>query len=283
MVTQIELLAAQTQTQALTEVPRFERIPPELESWLDPIKFEHMQRIAKMFAASDMVPQHFRGNVANCAIILHMAYRMGIDPMMALQNMHVVHGNPGMSAQLGIALANKSQVFSTPIDFDLLGTDDNLIVTAKATLSKTNKQVSLSVSYKQAVTAGWTKMKDGGVKPFWKAMPEQMLRYRAATFLIRTYAPDVLLGMHTAEEWEDLGDNVQAPATPAVLAAKIVAPAVELPSKSLDETPTNVIEKEKSKPLPRRSKAEEKTEEKPAEATTTRPPLENNNDNTVEV
>jgi hypothetical protein len=31
-------------------------------------------------------------------------------------------------------------------------------------------------------------------------MPVQMLSYRAATFLIRLYAPDALLGMRTPEE-----------------------------------------------------------------------------------
>jgi hypothetical protein len=35
-------------------------------------------------------------------------------------------------------------------------------------------------------------------------MPELMLRYRAAAFFGRLYAPDVLSGMHAADEIEDV-------------------------------------------------------------------------------
>jgi hypothetical protein len=41
----------------------------------------------------------------------------------------------------------------------------------------------------------------------WKTMPELMLRYRAAAFFGRLYAPDVLNGMHATEEAEDIGDR----------------------------------------------------------------------------
>jgi hypothetical protein len=35
-------------------------------------------------------------------------------------------------------------------------------------------------------------------------MPELMLRYRAAAFFARLYAPDITLGMLTVEEAEDI-------------------------------------------------------------------------------
>jgi hypothetical protein len=35
-------------------------------------------------------------------------------------------------------------------------------------------------------------------------LPELMLRYRAAAFLIRTYAPELTMGLHTAEEQYDI-------------------------------------------------------------------------------
>jgi hypothetical protein len=38
----------------------------------------------------------------------------------------------------------------------------------------------------------------------WVTMPEQMLRYRAAAFFARIYAPDITLGMQTSEEMRDI-------------------------------------------------------------------------------
>lgn len=46
---------------------------------------------------------------------------------------------------------------------------------------------------------GWFS-KDGSK---WRTMPELMLRYRAASFFGRLYAPDILYGMQTTEEVED--------------------------------------------------------------------------------
>ncbi|ANA32275.1 hypothetical protein [Ralstonia mannitolilytica] len=41
--------------------------------------FELMQRGAKLLTASDLVPQQFRGNLANCVIALNMANRIGAE------------------------------------------------------------------------------------------------------------------------------------------------------------------------------------------------------------
>jgi hypothetical protein len=237
MATEIQTIRDNNQALAPAPERPFATIPSQLETWLDPAKFAHMQRIAQMFAQSDLVPPHFQNKVANCSIVLHMAYRMNIDPMMAFQNMHVVHGNPGISAQLGIALANQSGIFVGPITFVQTGTADNLIITAKAKLANGGTEVSTTVSYKQAMDAGWPRSKDG-LKPFWKAMPEQMLKYRAATFLIRTYAPQVLLGMHTAEEWEDQGDGVEARSAPVASLAAMIAPAPAATPEPAPERPT---------------------------------------------
>jgi hypothetical protein len=45
----------------------------------------------------------------------------------------------------------------------------------------------------------------------WKTMPELMFRYRAAAFFGRLYAPDILMGMQTAEEVMDVVATVVEP------------------------------------------------------------------------
>lgn len=181
------------------------------QNYLEPSKFDHMLRVSKAFAQSDLVPDHFRGRIENCFIALQMAFRLDIDPMMCLQNMHIIHGKPGVSAQLVIALAARSRVFEGPIEFVVNGQGDQLSVTATATLRATKRQVTDTVSLAQARAAGWTRQKDGNEKPFWKARPDQMLRYRSATFLVRTYAPEALLGMRTDDElWDEVHPGIEA-------------------------------------------------------------------------
>jgi hypothetical protein len=38
----------------------------------------------------------------------------------------------------------------------------------------------------------------------WKTMPELMMRYRAAAFFGRLYAPEITMGMHSVEEVVDI-------------------------------------------------------------------------------
>jgi len=58
-----------------------------------------------------------------------------------------------------------------------------------------------------AKAEGW--LTKGGSK--WRTMPEQMIRFRAASFWSRLYASDILLGMHTQEEAIDIEEVTVSP------------------------------------------------------------------------
>jgi hypothetical protein len=125
---------------------------------------------------------------------------MNLDPMMIMQNTYVVSGKLGMNSSFAISLANNSGLFASGIRYRIEGTGDNLRVTAYTNLKKTNEEISFTIGMKEAMAEGWTK------NPKYRSLPELMLRYRAATLLLRTHAPEVLNGMHMVEELEDIRD-----------------------------------------------------------------------------
>lgn len=189
--------------------------------------FGLMQRQAAMFAASPLIPEHLRKGdrntaIANCYIALRLAQTMGEDPMVVMQNIHVVSGRAGFSAQYMIARANASGVFTDCIDWNLVGSGKDLEVTAFATLKSTGRKVEVKVGMAMAEAEGWTRNSK------YKTMPEIMLRYRAATFLVRFYAPQVMLGYQTAEEVIDAHTpaamEVQQPLTASMLIEQSQAP-----------------------------------------------------------
>ncbi len=162
-------------------------------------KFEHAQRVGKMLTQSTMVPEHFRGNIGNCVIALNYADRAGIDPFMAMQKMYIIHGKPAVETQLQIALFNKSKRFTT-LKFELGGKDDESYCLAHAVDVESNEKLEgPKVTIGQAKKEGWYNKK--GSK--WQTLPELMLRYRAAAFFIRIYAPETTLGLYTSEEMYD--------------------------------------------------------------------------------
>jgi len=177
--------------------------------------FAHIQRVAKMFSQSILVPKDFQGNLANCTIALEMAHRMGANPMAVMQNLYIVHGKPGWSAQFIIAAVNQCGKFS-PLRYEISGTGDDRQCIAWATEKDTGDRLeSPPVSIKMAKAEQW--FQKSGSK--WQTMPDLMLRYRAATFFGRLYAPDLLMGMQTAEELGDIGGVTEAPKKAAKEAA----------------------------------------------------------------
>jgi len=155
-----------------------------------------------MLAASDLVPQQFRGNVANCIIGLNIASRLGADPFAVLQSLYIVHGRPAWSAQFLIAMVNASGRF-TPLQFRMTGQGDDLTCVAHAKDKETGDRIDgPPISIRMAKEEGW--YGKNGSK--WVNMSELMLRYRAGAFFARIYAPDLCLGMRTMEEEVDIRD-----------------------------------------------------------------------------
>ena len=170
----------------------------------DSQSFELAQRIATCFSKSSLVPQQYQNNLPNCLIALNMAARMGADPLMVIQNLHVVHGRPGWSAQFLIATFNKSGRFSS-MRYEFVGTEgtDDWGCKAKAIERETGEILEGTViTIAMAKKEGW--YQKSGSK--WQTMPQQMLMYRAASWFVRAYAPEIAMGLQTAEEVRDTYD-----------------------------------------------------------------------------
>lgn len=178
--------------------------------------FELLQRQAKMFSASSLVPKEFQGNIANCAIGINIAKRLGADPFMVLQNIDIIHGRPSFRATFLIAMVNAAGRFE-PLQFAMSGDEGKpnraCIAWTKSKPDGTTLE-GPKITLEMAKAEGWSTK--AGSK--WITMPELMLRYRAAAFFARLYAPDITLGMMTAEEAQDLP---MRDVTPSASASKL--------------------------------------------------------------
>jgi hypothetical protein len=175
--------------------------------------FELLQREARAFMSSSMVPVTFRQwtpdrdsgqlvenpeALSNCVIALNMALRMHADPLMVMQNLYIVHGMPAWSAKFLIGLFNTCGRFST-IRYQFSDKRDSCYAHCRE-LSTGERIEGPGVSIAMAKAEGWSDRK--GSK--WRTMPEVMLTNRAAAFLIRTTAPELSLGLPMRDEAEDI-------------------------------------------------------------------------------
>lgn len=177
--------------------------------------FALLQRMAHMFNMSSLVPQAFQGekNFGNCVIALNMAQRLNADPLMVMQNLYVVYGNPGWSSKFLIAMFNQCGRYESIHyrETGKKGTDSQGVVAWAKEKSTGEVIEGPEVTISVAKAEGW--FAKNGSK--WKTMPEQMLRYRAAAWFIRTTAPELSMGLQTVDELHDVGprnitDEVEA-------------------------------------------------------------------------
>lgn len=173
--------------------------------------FETGQRIAKMFAQSNLVPDTFKNDIGGCLIALEMAQRMRANVLQVMQSLYIVHGKPSFSSAFLIACFNQTKRF-TPIKYEFEGKEgtDAWGCRAVTTDKATGEEIkSVKVTIGMAKAEGWWSKKDrqGRETSKWQTMPELMLRYRSATFLIRTTAPEIALGFQTTEEVLDITDQ----------------------------------------------------------------------------
>jgi hypothetical protein len=169
----------------------------------DSASFEHAQRVAKMLSSSNLIPKEYQGNIQNTMIALEMANRIGATPLMVMQNLYIIHGKPSWSSSFIIAAINACKKFS-PLRFSVSGEGDGLGCFAWAyDIETKDKLEGPAITIGMAKKEGWfTKT---GSK--WQTMPELMLRYRSAAFFGRLYAPEILMGMHTTEEIQDVVES----------------------------------------------------------------------------
>ena len=211
--------------------------------------FELMQRVSKMLSSSTLVPTAYRAHkeikeygqvtgyeenpaaLPNCIVALNMAQRMGADPLMIMQNLHIIEGRPSWSSAYIIASINSCGRYSS-LRFDISEAGAPTVVEYTAVEWKTpegggkkrpvevKKKVTVrhqnckawaieketgerlespTVSIQMAIDEGW--LTKNGSK--WQTIPELMLRYRCASFFGRLYAPELLMGLQASEEVHD--------------------------------------------------------------------------------
>lgn len=256
---------SEQQTQSLAQLQTSAVAKPvnaEPMSFLTSGGFDQLLRVANMLSSSTMVPVAYRkikeikefGQVtgwednpaalANCAVALNMAQRMNADPLMIMQNLHIIEGRPSWSTPFIIASINNCGRYNS-LDYELSKAGDPVVVeytvtewkkaqgATKKTPHEITKQITVRhqtckahttekstgkrlesplISIQMAIDEGWLTKK--GSK--WQTMPELMLRYRCASFFGRLYAPELLMGLPSAEEAEDITAVQQPDGTYAV-------------------------------------------------------------------
>ena len=157
-----------------------------------------MEALARALCKNELVPDAFKQKPGNVFAALQLSQELGIGPMTLMRGVYFIKGRPSFDAQLAVALLRRSGRTVGPVRFE---EDDAVGGQCRAVVRDRELSEDVQgpwVSMDMAKADGWTK------NPKYQTMPQNMLRKRAAIFLIRECYPEVLGGYHTRDEVEDV-------------------------------------------------------------------------------
>nr|DAR62152.1 MAG TPA: RecT protein [Caudoviricetes sp.] len=159
------------------------------------LEYEETLRIGKGYSMSGIVPSSYANKPFDCAIAVDMANRLGVPPLMVMQQLFVVKGKPVWSGQACMTfIRNRFD------DVDVVYTGERGTDTYGCYISAMDgdkKIQGTEITIAMAKAEGWMQ------NTKWRNMPQQMLAYRAASFFARVYCPNTLMGCQVEGEVED--------------------------------------------------------------------------------
>jgi len=146
---------------------------------------------ADKIAQSSLLPKQYQRNPANVLLALEYGTALGISPVVAMQQIHVIEGKPTASAQLIGGLVRQAG-HKLRVEFD------DRTMTATATVIRSDDP---DYEFKAVWTMDRAKAANLVNKGNWKTYPAAMLKARAITEVARDACPEALFGVaYTAEE-----------------------------------------------------------------------------------
>lgn len=200
------------------ELHRSSMLNPTTDSWTEVV--EKVALFAGQISQTEFVPTALRGrdNGAKVAAAIMTGRELGLPPMTSLASIHVINGKPGISAEMmrGLVLQAGHEIRVTE------STSVKVVIKGRRAGGGDEDWTTVEWSEQDSRRAGI--LTGNHVK-----YPRQMFAARATTELCRLLFADVIHGLRSIEELEDLGDQVldviperggEEPAKPALTRSK---------------------------------------------------------------
>lgn len=153
---------------------------------------EEAYRFAQYVVKSGFAPKGM-DQPESVLIALQMGAEVGLAPMQSLQSIAVINGRPGVFGDAALALVRASGLLER---YEQKSTAEGATVTVKR---KGEAEMTTTFTKEDAQKAGLL----GKTGP-WSQYPARMMLFRARSFALRDAFGDVLKGLRTTEELQDI-------------------------------------------------------------------------------
>jgi len=153
-----------------------------------------LQSISKELAQSRL---HAHRNPADVLFVISVGESLGLSAATALMNIYNVNGMPTMKADLKLALAKRHPEYAgCEIDAN---TERCIVKMKRRNENGTEESIISTFTIEDAKRAGLFPKKDN-----WRMYPQRMLKARAISYAVNDLFPDIVFGMLSSEEAQDI-------------------------------------------------------------------------------
>jgi hypothetical protein len=201
-----------------------------------PRSMDQAMRLAELMCQGKLVPTHLQNSPGDCLLVIEQSMRWGMSPFAVAQATSVVKGRLNFEGKLVAAALNSSGALASRLDYKFSGTGEALKCEVSATLHGETEPRKLTVEYAKVKTTN----------EWWVKQPEQQLSYSAARNWGRRFAPEVMLGVYTPEEFDDAPQQFSGTtidATAETVKSEPAMSATNAPTKKTLETVDGLINK----------------------------------------
>ena len=162
----------------------------DTDSWIHVV--DNVAALASNIANTEFVPKGLRGSAAATAAAILYGREVGLPPMTALTQTHVIEGKPAISAE-----GMRGLILAAGHGLQVLESNGARCVMRGRRRGEDEWSVPVEWSLDMARNAGLAG------KQVWKSYPRQMLQARCTAELARLIFPDVIHGFRALEEFDE--------------------------------------------------------------------------------
>jgi len=186
-----------------------------------------LQSISKELAQSRL---HAHRNPADVLFVISVGESLGLSAATALMNIYNVNGMPTMKADLKLALAKRHPEYAgCEIDAN---TERCIVKMKRRNENGTEESIISTFTIEDAKRAGLFPKKDN-----WRMYPQRMLKARAISYAVNDLFPDIVFGMLSSEEAQDIDRHTEKTMYEIIESEAEAVPEVETvqPKRTNDE------------------------------------------------
>jgi hypothetical protein len=158
-----------------------------------------LQSISKELAQSRL---HAHRNPADVLFVISVGEHLGLNAATALMNIYNVNGMPTMKADLKLALAKRHPEYAgCEIDANA---ERCIVKMRRKAENRTEEAITSTFTIDDAKRAGLFPKKDN-----WRMYPQRMLKARAISYAVNDLFPDIVFGMLSSEEAQDIDRHTE--------------------------------------------------------------------------